>query len=124
MYHQLTRKIIDPSNLPYQPRVFRFLGPTQWRGAGRLKRNRFAPIFKCNTQIKIGFRQIGHDGQGFIKTFNSLLVIVFILEGDAQVIISLCVFYFSRNGFAITEYCLVCLPCFNTIMPKLLWDFV
>ena len=83
MYHQLTRKIIDPSNLPYQPTVFRFWGPTQWRGAGRLMRNRVDPIFKCNTQIKIGFRQIGHDGQCFIKTFNNLLVIVFILEGDA-----------------------------------------
>ena len=46
-------------------------------------RNRVDPIFKCNTQIKIGFRQIGRDGQGFIKTLNNLLVIVFILEGDA-----------------------------------------
>jgi hypothetical protein len=83
IYHQLTRKIIDPSNLPYQPTVFRFWGPTQWRGAGRLERNRVAPTFKCNTQIKIVFRQIGLDGQGLIKTFNSLLVIVFIVVGDA-----------------------------------------
>ena len=67
MYHQLTRKIINPSNLPCQPTVFRFWGPTQWRGAGRLKRNRVALIFKCNTQIKIGSPKLGMMAKALLK---------------------------------------------------------